>query len=75
MQTRSSKVSRSNFRSFQNFGSFYERAVLHSRYGWNPFEGWQVKGKVTRVVLRGKEAYKDGKVLAEMGFGSNLRGE
>jgi carbamoyl-phosphate synthase/aspartate carbamoyltransferase/dihydroorotase len=48
-------------------------ADLHSRCGWTPFESWQVKGRVTRVVLHGKEAYKDGKVLAEKGFGKNIR--
>lgn len=50
-------------------------ADLHSRCGWTPFEGWQVKGRVRRVVLRGKEAYKDGKVMAEKGFGMNVRGD
>ncbi len=48
-------------------------ADLHSRCGWTPFEGWQVKGRVSRVVLRGKEAYKDDVVLAEKGFGKNVR--
>ena len=48
-------------------------AELHSRCGWTPFEGWQVKGRVTRVVLRGKEAYKDGAMLAERGYGRNVR--
>jgi carbamoyl-phosphate synthase/aspartate carbamoyltransferase/dihydroorotase len=48
-------------------------ADLHSRCGWTPFEGWQVRGCVTRVVLRGKEAYRDGEVLAEKGFGKNVR--
>ena len=48
-------------------------ADMHSRCGWTPFEGWQVKGRVKRVVLRGKEAYKDGVVLAEKGFGKNVR--
>ena len=41
--------------------------------GWTPFEGWKVKGCVTRVVLRGREAFKDGKVLVEKGFGKNVR--
>jgi carbamoyl-phosphate synthase/aspartate carbamoyltransferase/dihydroorotase len=49
-------------------------AEMHSRCGWTPFEGWQVKGRITRVVLRGQEAYKDGKILAEPGFGQNIRG-
>jgi dihydroorotase-like cyclic amidohydrolase len=46
---------------------------LHSRCGWTPFEGWQVKGRVTRVVLRGQEVYEDGEILAEPGFGKNVR--
>lgn len=46
---------------------------MHSRCGWTPFEGWQVKGRVTRVVLRGQEAYRDGQILAEPGFGRNVR--
>lgn len=49
-------------------------ADLHSRCGWTPFEGWKVKGRVARVVLRGRETYKDGKVLTEKGFGKNVRG-
>jgi carbamoyl-phosphate synthase/aspartate carbamoyltransferase/dihydroorotase len=48
-------------------------ADMHSRCGWTPFEGWQVKGRVTRVVLRGREAFKDGKILVELGFGRNVR--
>jgi carbamoyl-phosphate synthase/aspartate carbamoyltransferase/dihydroorotase len=48
-------------------------ADLHSRCGWTPFEGWQVKGRVMRVVLRGKEAYKAGEVLVEPGYGRNVR--
>jgi dihydroorotase-like cyclic amidohydrolase len=44
-----------------------------TRCGWTPFEGWKVKGRVTRVVLRGREAFKDGKMLAEKGYGKNVR--
>jgi carbamoyl-phosphate synthase/aspartate carbamoyltransferase/dihydroorotase len=46
---------------------------MHSRCGWSPFEGWKVKGRVTRVVLRGREAFKDAKVLVEPGYGQNVR--
>ena len=46
---------------------------MHSRSGWTPFEGWKVKGRVRRVILRGHEAYKDGRVLAEPGTGRNVR--
>jgi carbamoyl-phosphate synthase/aspartate carbamoyltransferase/dihydroorotase len=46
---------------------------LHSRCGWTPFEGWKVKSKVRKVVLREKTAFEDGKVLAEVGYGRNIR--
>jgi carbamoyl-phosphate synthase/aspartate carbamoyltransferase/dihydroorotase len=46
---------------------------LHSRCGWTPFEGWKVKGKVTKVVLRGQAAFEDGNILAEQGYGKNVR--
>lgn len=48
-------------------------ADLHTRAGWTPFEGHQVQGRVTRVVLRGQEVFKDGQVLSQPGFGRNLR--
>ncbi len=44
-----------------------------TRCGWTPFEGWQVKGRVRRVVLRGQTAFEDGKILVEPGFGKNIR--
>jgi len=49
-------------------------AELYSRCGWTPFEGWQMRGRVMRVFLRGQDVYKDGKVLAEPGYGQNVRG-
>ncbi|HSO13917.1 MAG TPA: amidohydrolase family protein [Anaerolineales bacterium] len=45
-----------------------------TRCGWTPFEGWKVKGKVRKVVLRGQVAFEDGKVLVEQGYGRNVRG-
>jgi dihydroorotase-like cyclic amidohydrolase len=47
-------------------------ADLYTRCGWTPFEGWQVRGRVQRVVLRGLEAYLDGRVIANPGFGKKL---
>ena len=44
-----------------------------TRCGWTPFEGWKVKGKVMKVVLRGKTAFDDGKILVEPGYGENIR--
>jgi carbamoyl-phosphate synthase/aspartate carbamoyltransferase/dihydroorotase len=45
-----------------------------TRCNWTPFEGWMVKGKVCKVVLRGKTVYEDGKILAPAGYGRNIRG-
>ncbi|HKY54910.1 MAG TPA: hypothetical protein VJM08_11415, partial [Anaerolineales bacterium] len=44
-----------------------------TRCGWTPFEGWKVKGKVKKVVLRGTTAFEDGKILVEPGYGRNVR--
>lgn len=46
---------------------------MKSRCGWTPFEGWKVQGKIRKVVLRGREAFRDGEVLAEPGFGKDVR--
>ncbi len=48
-------------------------AEMKSRCGWTPFEGWKVKGRVRKVVLRGKTAFEDGKVLVKRGYGRNVR--
>lgn len=47
-------------------------AELHSRCGWSPFEGMKLKGRVRRVVLRGRLAYEDGEAQAPPGFGRDL---
>ena len=39
-----------------------------------PFDGWKVKGRVRKAVLRGKTAFEDGKILVEAGYGKNVRG-
>ena len=48
---------------------------MHTRCGWTPFEGRQVRGRVKRVVLRGEEVYRAGKVLAKPGSGRNIKAE
>ena len=45
----------------------------HSRCTWTPFEGRKVRGRIRKVVLRGQEAYKDGKILVKPGYGKNIR--
>jgi len=45
-----------------------------SRANWSPFAGMKVRGRVTRVVLRGQVVFQDGRVFAPQGFGRALRG-
>ena len=46
---------------------------MHTRAQWTPFEGRDLRGRVTRVILRGQEAYRDGQVLAQPGTGKDVR--
>lgn len=45
---------------------------LFTKCGWSPFDGWKVKGKVTKVFLRGKKVFENGKILANSGEGKVL---
>lgn len=42
---------------------------LYTKCKWTPFHGWQAKGKVKKVVLRGETVYEEGKVLIHSGEG------
>ncbi|KAK0425292.1 hypothetical protein QR680_009128 [Steinernema hermaphroditum] len=44
-----------------------------SKAGWTPFAGRTVKGRVRSVVIRGEEAFVDGRVVVQPGFGRNVR--
>lgn len=48
-------------------------ANTFTRCGWTPFEGRKVCGRVTRVLLHGRDVYRDRQVLAHPGFGKNIR--
>lgn len=48
-------------------------AETHTRCGWTPFEGMQVRGRVRQVTLRGQLVYQDGEVFAPPGSGQNIR--
>ncbi len=50
-----------------------EAAGTFTRCGWTPFEGRKVKGRIKRVTLRGKEAFRDGKIFTPAGYGRNIR--
>ena len=46
----------------------------HSRCDWTPFEGFPVQGRLRRVILRGREVFRDEEVKAPLGYGRNVRG-
>lgn len=48
-------------------------SMTYSKAKWTPFAGRQVKGSIHRVVLRGQVVCIEGKVLAEPGFGHDVR--
>jgi carbamoyl-phosphate synthase / aspartate carbamoyltransferase / dihydroorotase len=45
---------------------------MFSRCGWTPFEGWQLRGKVQTVTLRGEKVYADGQFFSTSGSGQNV---
>lgn len=45
---------------------------LHSKCGWTPFEGRELRGRIRRVELRGATVYRDGCVEAPPGCGRPL---
>lgn len=40
-----------------------DNTMLHTKCGWSPFHGRKVQGKIKRVVLRGRVAFEDGKIV------------
>lgn len=46
---------------------------MKTRAQWTPFEGRSLRGRVTRVVLRGQTVYENGTILAAPGTGKNIR--
>lgn len=42
---------------------------LFTKCRWSPFAGFMVKGKISSVVLHGREVYKDGEILTSAGSG------
>lgn len=48
-------------------------ADMFTRCKWTPFEGRRVEGRVKRVVLYGKDVYRDQQLLNHPGAGKNIR--
>lgn len=45
---------------------------LFTKCSWSPFNGWGVKGKITKVILRGKPVFENDRILVKPGFGKIL---
>ena len=43
-----------------------------TKAGWTPFDGMEAAGRVTRVVLRGKLVFEDGRIVTDPGNGRLL---
>jgi carbamoyl-phosphate synthase/aspartate carbamoyltransferase/dihydroorotase len=50
-------------------------ADTYTKCGWTPFDSWKVRGRVSKVVLRGETAFENGNVLVNPGFGMDVRSE
>jgi carbamoyl-phosphate synthase/aspartate carbamoyltransferase/dihydroorotase len=50
-------------------------AETRSKCRWTPFEGMELRGRVTRVEVRGEVAFDGDRVVAAAGTGRNLRDE
>lgn len=40
-----------------------------SKCGYNPFEGWRVKGVPVCTIVRGSKVYEDGRIVGKPGYG------
>lgn len=46
-----------------------ENGQLFTKCNWSPFNGWRVRGKVKKVVIRDTIAFENGKIRVAPGFG------
>lgn len=49
-----------------------DKAHLHNRCGWSPFEGMSLHGRVVENVIRGVRVYAGERVCVQPGFGEQL---
>lgn len=49
-----------------------KNSMLHTKCGWSPFDGWEMQGKLVKVVIRNKIVFKNDKILVKGGFGKIL---
>lgn len=51
----------------------FEAQKMHTSCGWIPYEGWQVTGRVTYTILRGKPVMRQGDICGLPGDGRFVR--
>jgi carbamoyl-phosphate synthase / aspartate carbamoyltransferase / dihydroorotase len=44
----------------------------HTKAGWTPYEGWELRGKAIKTLLHGRVAYDGESVLAQPGTGEDV---
>ncbi len=49
-----------------------ETKEMHSLAGYNPYEGWSVRGKPMATIIRGQFVMKDGQLTQRPGYGEYL---
>lgn len=47
----------------------FDSKNLKTKCAWTPFDGWDVRGQVKKVYMRGQKIYENGKLLVSPGFG------
>ncbi len=53
---------------------FIDSKGSYSSAKWSPYDGYKIKGRVVRTVLRGQTIYDGRNIIAEVGFGQFLPG-
>ncbi|OGG16666.1 hypothetical protein A3D05_03035 [Candidatus Gottesmanbacteria bacterium RIFCSPHIGHO2_02_FULL_40_24] len=49
-----------------------DNRYLLTKCGWSPFHGWEVTGKIKKVVIRNMAVFENGLILARKGSGKNV---
>ncbi|MCL5797763.1 MAG: hypothetical protein M1366_03110, partial [Patescibacteria group bacterium] len=50
-----------------------ENKNLFTKCGWSPYAGWEIRGKIKNVFIRGTKVFSEGKVLVKEGFGKQVQ--
>lgn len=45
---------------------------LKTKCKWSPYAGWAIRGKVSKVFIRGIKVFENSKILVKPGFGQNI---